>query len=201
MPFPFRLYIFSKQFDGRYILNINMQTAKDRIFGAIFEHISQNIKESIKSLESLEETGWLVFGNIRIIVNNKDACLAYVFNTTLEDDENIIKIPINNWLDWFANWQNLQKAQCEIIIISLVDTEYKIEGFYKESYAEESRISKELIKNKILEICKRSRAVSQSDGEAIEAMLVNHLCKYPADVEMWMRLAKLEFSMCLARSL
>lgn len=192
MPSPFRIYTFSKQFDGRYILNINMQNAKDRIFGSIFEQISKNIDQSIMSLESLEETGWLVFGNIRITANNKDVCLSYVFNATLEDDENIAKIPINELVRLARKWQNLQKAQCEIINIALLDMDYRIEGFYKETYEEEARIDKDVVVKKMQTVWKSKPILEEKEMEIIEALLVNYLCRYPGEADMWLRLTMLE---------
>ena len=57
MPFPFRLYTFSKQFDGRYILNINMQNAKDRIFGSVFEKEIEKMKKGILLHEADDDVG------------------------------------------------------------------------------------------------------------------------------------------------
>lgn len=119
----------------------------------------------------------------------KDATYKAAKTLAIDENLNFIEKKLTH------EFVSLCKQEFDIVTVSLINDDWKFQGFNSVNYEQNAELERVTLINQIMEICATSKKVSEEDGLLIECLLTDYLSKYPFVVEMWMRLAKLEFSM------
>lgn len=194
MPLPFYVCTFIKKNDDSYSCEVSSQNSRVKTLICLLEIISKqsSLVENIKKLTNEA----IILDNRLIAVRDQDNIKFFLKTTdVIRTSDDVLEFgysAINNLL---YIWTNYQRALYSIITVSIIDTACVLYGFYEELYRKNFLLEKQSVINRIKVICDSTRILDDKQGKHIEAMLVEYLCKYPFDIEMWMRLTKLEHSM------
>lgn len=192
MPLPFYVIPFLRQKNDNYICSVDYKDRKNSILTYLFNNIDINLN-FINELRETKE-GALLLNNELVVV--KELSYYQIFFKDDEDtqsNDTVLIFTISELDTLLYEWCNYQKARCDIVVLAAIDSIYLIHGFYRELYHENAVNEKKVIIAKLQ--CIFDKTIDSAMGEQIEAMLANYLCKYPEDVEFWLRLTMLEFSM------
>lgn len=193
MPLPFYVCTFIRR-DDTYNCQLLPKIKKVKTLGYFFEIISRqsSLVDTIKQMKN----GALSLEGKLIILKDQESVKVFLKDTdVVRNDDDMLQFDNNELNNLMYIWMNYQKALYSIITVSLIDTTYVLYGFYEEFYKSDSLLQKQCVITRIKAICDSTYILDNPQGEQIEAMLVDYLCKYPFDIDMWVRLTQLEHSM------
>ncbi|MGE0009669.1 MAG: tetratricopeptide repeat protein [Candidatus Babeliales bacterium] len=194
MPLPFYVIPFFRQNNNNYVCYVGYKDKKSSILTCLFNILSANLN-FIDDISKMSD-GMLLLNNILIIL--KERTLYKIFfkdDEDMQNSDNVTVFAISEFHNLLYEWHIYQKGRCDVVVFALIDSAYLINGFYRELYDESAFNEKKLILAKFQLLCAKVGLLDNVLGEQIEAILVNHLCKYPQNVDSWLQLTMLEFSM------
>ncbi len=192
--FPIRISTFWKQSDHEYVLVAGKQEPQDVIFHSFIEELSHNVDTYIDAIKNMGYEN-LIFDNHVSITRNNNKVHIRGGNRNQEEsfEKCVLVMHWNNFIHLVRSWQQLQSAQCDIITITALGDEFRLEGHYRENYKTELIANKSVVFKKLEDIYTSSPFSHEYKLNAVQAALINHLCKHPIDVHSWMVLANFEF--------
>lgn len=193
MPLPFYVCTFTRSNDT-YNCKFLPESKKGKALGLFFEMVSRQVS-LVESIKQIKE-GALSLEDKLLLIKDQDNIKIFLKDTdVVHNNEDLLEFGHSELNNLLYLWTNYQKAVYSVITVSIIDRACVLYGFYEELYQSNRILEKKNVVHRIKDICNTAYTLDNKKGEQIEAMLVDYLCKYPFDIDMWVGLTNLEHTM------